>query len=116
MFPEIAEKAGICSLASVPLMFHGEAIGVLNCYTEKVHNFNKEELAILQALGTQAAFAVEHAKLMVKSAVIQEMHHRVKNNLQQIASLVRLQSHFSKYTTPEQALNETLNPTLATPP
>ena len=94
MFPEIAEKAGLCSLASVPLMFHGEVIGVLNCYTEKQHNFGKEELAILQALGTQAAFAVEHAKLTVKSAVIQEMHHRVKNNLQQIASLVRLQMHF----------------------
>jgi two-component sensor histidine kinase len=113
MFPEIAAKAGLCSLASVPLMFHGEAIGVLNCYTEKVHNFSKEELAILQALGTQAAFAVEHAKLMVKSAVIQEMHHRVKNNLQQIASLVRLQSHFAKYTTPEQALNDSLNRILA---
>ncbi len=94
MFPEIAEKAGLCSLASVPLMFHGEVIGVLNCYTERLHTFGKEELAILQALGTQAAFAVEHAKLTVKSAVIQEMHHRVKNNLQQIASLVRLQMHF----------------------
>jgi two-component sensor histidine kinase len=94
MFPEIAEKAGLCSLASVPLMFHGEVIGVLNCYTEKQHTFGKEEISILQALGAQAAFAVEHAKLTVKSAVIQEMHHRVKNNLQQIASLVRLQMHF----------------------
>src|SRR5205823_4683231 len=112
-FPEIAERAGICSLASVPLLFHGEAIGVLNCYTEKVHTFSKEEIAILQALGTQAAFAVEHAKLMVKSAVIQEMHHRVKNNLQQIASLVRLQMHFGKFTTVDQALTDSLNRILA---
>ncbi|HLY66765.1 MAG TPA: sensor histidine kinase [Chloroflexota bacterium] len=67
----------------------------------------------MQALSTQAAFAVEHAKLMVKSAVIQEMHHRVKNNLQQIASLVRLQTHFSKYATADQALNDTLNRILA---
>ncbi len=113
LFPEIAAKAGVCSLACVPLMFHGEAIGVLNCYTEKVHTFSKEEIAILQALGTQAAFAVEHAKLMVKSAVIQEMHHRVKNNLQQIASLIRLQTRFSKYTTTEQALSDSLNRILA---
>lgn len=108
-FPDIAERAGLCSLISVPLIFKGSVLGVLNCYTEKPHLFTKEEIAILQALCAQAALAVEHAKLMVKSAVIQEMHHRVKNNLQQIASLVRLQMHFSKYTSVEQAMTDTLN-------
>src|SRR5207244_3926441 len=68
-FPDIAQKAGVRSIASIPLMIKGEVIGVLNCYTEKVHLFTREELAILHALGTQAALAIEHAKLMVKSAV-----------------------------------------------
>jgi two-component system, sensor histidine kinase PdtaS len=113
LFPDVAEKAGLCSLACVPMLIRGDVVGVLNCYTERVHNFSKEEIAILQALSTQAAFAVEHAKLMVKSAVIQEMHHRVKNNLQQIASLVRLQTHFSKFMTVDQALSDTLNRILA---
>lgn len=112
-FPDIAERAGLCSLAAIPLMFQGKAIGILNCYTDKPHTFTKEEITILQALGAQAAFAVEHAKLMVKSAVIQEMHHRVKNNLQQIASLVRLQMHFSKGASVEEAMNDTLNRILA---
>ena len=112
-FPDIAQRAGVRSLASIPLMIKGEAIGALNCYTEKLHTFSKEELAILQALATQAALAIEHAKLMVKSAVIQEMHHRVKNNLQQIVSLVRLEMRYSKYTTVEDALNDTLNRILA---
>src|SRR5581483_5104103 len=113
IFPDIAQKAGVRSMASVPLMVKGEAIGVLNCYTEKLHPFSREEIAILQALGTQAALAIEHAKLMVKSAVVQEMHHRVKNNLQQIVSLVRLEMRFSKYTTVEDALNDTLSRILA---
>jgi two-component sensor histidine kinase/putative methionine-R-sulfoxide reductase with GAF domain len=112
-FPDIAQRAGVRSIASIPLTIQGEVIGVLNCYTERVHLFSKEELAILQALGTQAALAIEHAKLMVKSAVIQEMHHRVKNNLQQIVSLVRLEMRFSKYTTVEDALNDTLSRILA---
>lgn len=113
LFPDIAKRAGLCSLACVPLVFQGQVIGVLNCYTEKVHHFSQEEIAILQALGAQAAFAIEHAKLTVKSAVIQEMHHRVKNNLQQIASLVRLQMHYSQYISVEQALTDSLNRILA---
>lgn len=112
-FPDIAQRAGVRSLASIPLMIRGEAIGALNCYTEKIHSFSKEELAILQTLATQAALAIDHAKLMVKSAVIQEMHHRVKNNLQQIVSLVRLEMRYSKYTTVEEALNDTLNRIIA---
>lgn len=70
IFPDIAQRAGVRSIASIPLMAKGKAIGVLNCYTEKIHHFPKEELAILTALGTQASLAIEHAKLMVKSAVI----------------------------------------------
>jgi two-component sensor histidine kinase len=112
-FPDIAQRAGVRSLASIPLLVKGEVIGTLNCYTEKLHSFTKEELAILQALASQAALAIEHAKLMVKSAVIQEMHHRVKNNLQQIVSLVRLEMRYSKYTTVEDALNDTLNRIIA---
>ena len=113
IFPDIAQKAGVRSIASIPLMIKGEAIGVLNCYTERMHTFSKEELAILQALGTQAALAIEHAKLLVRSAVIQEMHHRIKNNLQQIVSLVRLEMRYSKFSTVDEALNDTLNRILA---
>lgn len=112
-FPDIAQKAGVRSLASVPLIAQGEVIAVLNCYTADVHEFTADELVVLQALGNQAALAIQHTKLMVKSAVIQEMHHRIKNNLQQIVSLVRLEMRYSKYTTVEDALNDTLNRILA---
>lgn len=108
-FPDIAERAGLTSLASVPLMITGEVLGVLNCYTERVHEFPPEELAILQALGAQAALAIQTARLMMKSAVIQEMNHRVKNNLQQIASLVRLQMRYGGFATVEEAMNDTLS-------
>ncbi len=112
-FPDVAEKAGLTSLASVPLMFQGEVLGVLNCYTEKPHEFSNEELAILQALGAQAALAIQTARLMLKSAVIQEMHHRVKNSLQQIASLVSLQMRYGTHLAVEVALQDTLNRILA---
>ena len=93
--PELARREGLSSLASIPLLVKNKKIGVLNCYTEKPHRFTDEEISVLSALGAHAAIAIEHAKLMVKSAIIQEMHHRVKNNLQQVASLLRLQMHYA---------------------
>jgi two-component sensor histidine kinase len=111
--PELARKEGLSSMASIPLLVKNKKIGVLNCYTEKPHHFTEEEISLLTALGNHAAIAIEHAKLMVKSAIIQEMHHRVKNNLQQIASLLRLQMHYAGERTVEQVITESLNRILA---
>lgn len=111
--PDLARREGLSSMASVPLTVKNKKIGVLNCYTEKPHHFNEEEISVLDALGNHAAIAIEHGKLMVKSALIQEMHHRVKNNLQQVASLLRLQMHYSGERSVEQVLTESLNRILA---
>jgi two-component sensor histidine kinase/PAS domain-containing protein len=48
-------------------------------------------------------------ELLVKSAVIQEIHHRVKNNLQTIASLLRLQARRTKSSEVKAALRESVN-------
>jgi two-component sensor histidine kinase len=44
---------------------------------------------------------------------MQEMHHRVKNNLQQVASLLRLQMRHSTYKSLQEALNDCLSRILA---
>ena len=48
-------------------------------------------------------------ELLVKATVIQEIHHRVKNNLQTIASLLRLQARRSKSIEVKEALKESIN-------
>lgn len=48
-------------------------------------------------------------ELSIKSAVIQEIHHRVKNNLQTIASLLRLQARRSSSLEVKEALKESVN-------
>lgn len=112
-FADIAAKEGLCSLACIPLSTKGQTLGVLNCYTERPHYFTEEELNVLVALANQAAVAVEHAKLSLRSAILQEMHHRVKNNLQQIASLLRLQMHYAEGASAKEVLNESLSRILA---
>jgi len=71
-YRDIAKKEGLCSLLCVPLAVRGKAIGVINCYTSKSHDFSETEINILTTIANQAAVAIENTELMVKSRVIQE--------------------------------------------
>lgn len=48
-------------------------------------------------------------ELRIKTAMIQEIHHRVKNNLQTIASLLRLQARRATDTAVNRVLTESVN-------
>jgi two-component sensor histidine kinase len=48
-------------------------------------------------------------ELQVKVTMIQEVHHRVKNNLQTIAAVLRMQARREKDPSTEQALKEAIN-------
>ncbi len=51
----------------------------------------------------------QEEELRVKVAMIQEIHHRVKNNMQTIASLLRLQSRRAESEEVQRALQEGIN-------
>ncbi len=108
-FPDIAEREGLCSLICVPLRVKDRTIGVLNCYTSRPHVFSQAEVDLLTTLANHAAISIENAKLMVRSAIIQEMHHRVKNSLQTVASLLRLQMNHHGLESVEEVLTESIN-------
>lgn len=69
---EIAEKEKLCSLLSVPLIFKGSIIGVLNCYTANPHRFSKDEINVLMSIANQAAIVIENFRLVIESKVIKE--------------------------------------------
>lgn len=48
-------------------------------------------------------------QLLIKSAVIKEIHHRVKNNLQTVSSLLRLQMRRTKLPEVEQVYRDSIN-------
>jgi len=68
----LAEKEGLVSMVSVPMMVKRRAIGVINCYTTSLHTFTKREVRLLSTIANQAAVAIENTELMVKTKVIQE--------------------------------------------
>src|SRR3989442_3161430 len=106
---EMAEQEGLRALLSVPLVVRDKVIGVVNCYKASPHRFTDAEATLLTTLANQTALAIENANLVVRSAVIREMHHRVKNNLQTIAMLLRLQMRDGREVSGREVLTETIN-------
>ncbi|WP_284252667.1 sensor histidine kinase [Litorihabitans aurantiacus] len=85
------ESRGVClSLRSIPLTAEGERIGaVLLC--RDVSELRRRE-----------------QELITKDATIREIHHRVKNNLQTVAALLRLQARRTESPDARTALEEAM--------
>ena len=77
------------------------------------------DIKYIQLNSAGAAFAViiqdvtwrreQEQALILKSVAIKEIHHRVKNNLQTIASLLRLQTRRTDSEETRQVLGESMN-------
>jgi two-component sensor histidine kinase/putative methionine-R-sulfoxide reductase with GAF domain len=74
--------------------------------------FTDEECALLEAIAHHAAVALEHGRAVMRGVLAQEIHHRVKNNLQTVASLLRLQAS-AEGVDPREALEHSVNRILA---
>lgn len=87
----LAQSEGLVSLLSVPLSVRERVIGVFNCYSNRERTYGAEQEALFLTLANQTALAIEHARLATNAAMVREMHHRIKNNLQTVAMLMQLQ-------------------------
>ncbi len=76
---------------AVPLAVGDRVIGVLVCAAPASSAFSEQQQSLLNTLANQTALAIENARLVTNAAVVREMHHRIKNNLQTVAMLMQLQ-------------------------
>jgi two-component sensor histidine kinase/putative methionine-R-sulfoxide reductase with GAF domain len=90
---------GMATLFCLPLRTAREPVGAL-CFRLTHDQIPDEDaMGLLQAFSDSAAMAIENAQLyqdamhsvQTQSALVQEMHHRVRNNLQTVAALLSLQ-------------------------
>ena len=97
--------------ARIPLRWKGRQIGELVC--DRDTDFTDDERALLGSIAHHAAVALEHGRAVMRCVLAQEIHHRVKNNLQTVASLLRLQARAEDGVDPRKALDDSVNRILA---
>jgi two-component system, sensor histidine kinase PdtaS len=95
---------------------HGP-LGSLCVFSSQRHMLNAHQLQLVVTFANVAAIAMENARLFTqtreglrtKDALLREMHHRVKNNLQQVASILNMQRRRAKSPELEQILEENVS-------
>ena len=93
-----------------PLRWKRRVIGEL--VADRDAPFSDDDRALLEAIAHHAAVALEHGRAVMRGVLAQEIHHRVKNNLQTVASLLRLQAHADGVDA-RKALDDSVNRILA---
>lgn len=62
-FPARIREEGLKTILSVPIKTRGRTIGLVNVYHQEITEHTPAQLSLLSALGSQAAVAIENARL-----------------------------------------------------
>lgn len=92
-------------LIGAPLMTAHRVLGSVFVRARLDENHVEERLSLFQSFADAAALALENAELYEEansgfaraSTLLQEMHHRVRNNLQTVAALLSMQARHASH-------------------
>jgi len=110
-------SAEIHSVLCVPLEVKQKILGCICIYSSHRHMLSEEQKQLVITFANEAAIAIENARLYeetrrgleLKSILLRELHHRVKNNLATVASILSLQQRRTKSAEVRHILAESVN-------
>lgn len=70
--------SGLAHHASVPLMFQGKSLGIMNITAPAMRRLTKAELRLLATIGLQVSIAIERARLAEESAMLVRLDERAR--------------------------------------
>jgi two-component sensor histidine kinase len=105
----------LSACAAVPLLARDRTLGVLHVGSLNHAALAEPEMALLRSVGMQIGFALENMRLREEArradalaALVQEMHHRIKNNLQTVADLLSLEMSASPSPVARKSLRDSV--------
>ena len=107
----------IHSVLCVPLKVKQKVLGCICIYSSHRHSLSPEQMQLIVTFANEAAIAIDNARLYeetrrgleLKSALLRELHHRVKNNLATVAGILSLQRRRTKSSEVRNTLAESVN-------
>ncbi len=107
----------IHSVLCVPLKVKQKVLGCICIYSSHRHFLSPEQMQLVITFANEAAIAIDNARLYeetrrgleLKSVLLRELHHRVKNNLATVAGILSLQRRRTKSPEIRATLAESVN-------
>jgi two-component sensor histidine kinase len=93
-----ARAMGFRAVAIAPIIVRGQALGCIALCSRKRKDFPQGAEDVLRMMGVQVGMAVDNSRLLQHEAArarqleaaVQELHHRVKNNLETLSAIIEL--------------------------
>lgn len=101
----------------VPLKARQKVLGCICIYSSHRHPLSPEQMQLVLTFANEAAIAIENARLYeetrqglkLKSVLLRELNHRVKNNLATVAGILSLQRRRTRSEEVRNTLSESVS-------